>query len=85
LIEREIRRDAESQIEIADGAGNQLCFAVGNHSLFSRTLTGAFPNWDMVLPKNLTYTAEISTEDFRRSLARNLDSRRPELFRHDGD
>ncbi len=51
LLDREIRRDAESQIEIGDGAGNQLCFAVGNHSLFSRTLTGTFPNWAMVLPK----------------------------------
>jgi DNA polymerase-3 subunit beta len=71
LLDREIRRcGAESQIEIGDGAGNQLCFAVGNHSLFSRTLTGTFPNWEMVLPKNLACAAEISTEDFRRSLAR---------------
>jgi DNA polymerase-3 subunit beta len=69
LLDREIRRDAESQIEIGD-TSNQLCFAVGNHSLFSRTLTGTFPNWEMVLPKNLVYTAEISTEDFRRSLSR---------------
>lgn len=69
LLDREIRRDAESQIEIAD-TGNQLCFAVGSHSLFSRTLTGTFPNWEMVLPKNLNYTAEISTDDFRRSLSR---------------
>lgn len=70
LLDREIRRDAESQIEIGDGAGNQLCFAIGNHSLFSRTLTGTFPNWEMVLPKNLACSAEISTEDFRRSLSR---------------
>lgn len=70
LLDREIRRDAESQIEIGDGAGNQLCFAIGNHSLFSRTLAGTFPNWNMVLPKNIAYTAEISTEDFRRSLSR---------------
>jgi DNA polymerase-3 subunit beta len=69
LLDREIRRDAESQIEIGD-TGNQLCFAVGNHSLFSRTLTGTFPNWEMVLPKDLVYAAEISTEDFRRSLSR---------------
>ena len=69
LLDREIRRDAESQIEIGD-TGNQLCFAVGNHSLFSRTLTGTFPNWEMVLPKNLACAAEISTDDFRRSLAR---------------
>jgi DNA polymerase III subunit beta len=69
LLDREIRRDAESLIEIGD-TGNQLCFAVGNHSLFSRTLTGTFPNWEMVLPKNLAYKAEISTEDFRRSLSR---------------
>jgi DNA polymerase-3 subunit beta len=69
LLNREIRRDQESQIEIGD-TGNQLSFAAGNHSLFSRKLTGTFPNWEMVLPKNLVYTAEISTEDFRRSLSR---------------
>ena len=69
LLDREIRRDAESTVEIGD-TGNQICFAAGNHSLFSRKLTGTFPNWEMVLPKNLNYTAEISTDDFRRSLLR---------------
>ncbi len=69
LLDREIKHDAESQIEICD-AGNQLCFAAGRHSLFSRKLTGAFPNWEMVLPKSLNYTAEISTDDFRQSLSR---------------
>jgi len=69
LLDREIRRDAETAIEIGD-TGNQLCFATGNHSLFSRKLSGTFPNWEMVLPKSLDYTAEISTDDFRRSLSR---------------
>jgi len=69
LLDREIRRDAEVAIEIGD-TGNQLSFAAGNHSLFSRKLSGAFPNWEMVLPKNLNFTAEISTDDFRRSLSR---------------
>ena len=70
LLDREIRRcGAESQIEIGE-TNNQLCFAAGNHSLFSRKLSGAFPNWEMVLPKMLNYTAEISTEDFHRSLSR---------------
>ena len=69
LLDREIRRDAESTIEIGE-TNNQLCFATGNHSLFSRKLSGAFPNWEMVLPKNLNYTVEISTDDFRRSLSR---------------
>ncbi len=69
LLDREVKCDAESQIEIGD-MGNQLCFAAGRHNLFSRKLTGAFPNWEMVLPKSLNYTAEISTEDFRRSLSR---------------
>ncbi len=69
LLDREIRRDAEATIEIGE-TNNQLCFATGNHSLFSRKLSGAFPNWEMVLPKNLNYTVEISTDDFRRSLSR---------------
>ncbi len=69
LLDRKIRRDAETAIEIGD-TGNQLCFAADNHSLFSRKLSGAFPNWEMVLPKSLDYTVEISTDDFRRSLSR---------------
>ena len=69
LLDREIRRDAEVAIEIGD-TGNQLSFAAGNHSLFSRKLNGTFPNWEMVLPKSLAFTAEISTDDFRRSLLR---------------
>lgn len=69
LLDREIRRDTEATIEIGE-TNNQLSFAAGNHSLFSRKLTGAFPNWEMVLPKSLDYTAEISTDDFRRSLLR---------------
>jgi len=69
LLDREIRRDAEVAIEIGD-TGNQLSFAAGNHSLFSRKLNGTFPNWEMVLPKSLAFSAEISTDDFRRSLSR---------------
>ena len=69
LLDREIRRDQEVAIEIGD-TGNQLSFAAGGHSLFSRKLNGTFPNWEMVLPKSLTYTAEIGTDDFRRSLSR---------------
>ncbi|HRH44643.1 MAG TPA: DNA polymerase III subunit beta [Pyrinomonadaceae bacterium] len=69
LLDRELKRDAESLIEIGETA-NQLCFMVGRHTLFSRKLTGTFPNWEMALPKNLAFTAEISTEDFRQSLSR---------------
>jgi DNA polymerase-3 subunit beta len=69
LLDREIKRDAESAIEIGE-TDNQLCFAVGRHNLFSRKLSGAFPNWEMVLPKSLQYAAEISTDDFRQSLSR---------------
>jgi DNA polymerase-3 subunit beta len=69
LLDREIRRDQDATIDIGD-SDNQLCFAAVGHSLFSRKLTGAFPNWEMVLPKSLNFVAEISTEDFRRSLAR---------------
>ncbi len=69
LLDREIKRDAESTVEIGD-TGNQLSFLISKHSLFSRKLSGAFPNWEMVLPKNLRHTAEICTEDFRQSLVR---------------
>ena len=71
LLDGAIRRDAESAVTISESdGGNQICFSVNNHNLFSRKLSGAFPNWEMVLPASLKYTAEISTEDFRRSLSR---------------
>lgn len=69
LLDREIRRDGEAAVEIHD-SGNQLGFAVGSRNLFSRSLSGAFPNWEMVLPKDLCFAAEIGAEDFRQSLAR---------------
>lgn len=69
LLDREIRRSSESSVEVGD-AGNQLQFVVGRHDLSSRLLSGTFPSWKMVLPKNLDYMVEIGTEDFRASLAR---------------
>lgn len=69
LLDRELRRDAEAAVEISDSA-IQLGFAVGSRNLFSRALSGAFPNWEMVLPKDLSFAAEMGTEDFRQSLAR---------------
>jgi DNA polymerase III subunit beta len=45
LLDGEIRRDAESAIEIGD-AGNQLCFSASRHCLFSRGISGTFPTFD---------------------------------------
>ncbi len=69
LLDREIRRDPESIVEVGESE-NQLWFMVGTHHLFSRKLSGTFPNYEMVLPKCLSFTAQISTEDFRASLSR---------------
>jgi DNA polymerase-3 subunit beta len=36
----------------------------------ARDLTGAFPNWEMVLPKNFTAFAEINAKELREALVR---------------
>jgi DNA polymerase III sliding clamp (beta) subunit (PCNA family) len=36
----------------------------------AREITGAFPNWEMVLPKNFDYFAELNVKDLRDALTR---------------
>lgn len=69
LLDSELRRDREATVEIADG-GHQICFEISNHRLFARKIAGAFPAWEMVLPKSLLFAAEISVEDFQSALSR---------------
>lgn len=42
--------EADDTVEIGDGA-NHIFFRVGKRLLASRTLTGQFPNYELVLPK----------------------------------
>lgn len=49
---------------------NSIRFDVGQRVLISRHLAGEFPNWEMVVPKNLTRSAAILAGALSQSLKR---------------
>ncbi len=60
----------ESKAEISIKKGSQLEFAVGNKRMTARELSGNFPNWEMVIPKEFAYSAEINAAKLREALMR---------------
>lgn len=57
--------------EIAFGEdANHIYFEVGSRLLISRKLTGQFPNYEMVLPKNNDKTAHFDNQEFYNALRR---------------
>jgi DNA polymerase III subunit beta len=59
----------EGDIAFGEDA-NHLYFEVGSRLLISRKLTGQFPNYEMVLPKNNDKTANFDAQEFNSALAR---------------
>lgn len=57
------------QVEFAHDA-NQMHFRIGKDVLTSRMLTGQFPNYDLVIPKDHPYTARIEAAALLSSLRR---------------
>lgn len=49
---------------------NHVYFQVGTRSLISRLLSGQFPNYEMVLPKNNDKSATFKTDQFNKALRR---------------
>lgn len=68
ILADEIRADAKAEIKIRKG--NQLEFEVGNKRMTAREITGDFPNWEMVIPKDFEYFAEINYKEFSEALNR---------------
>lgn len=57
--------------EIGLGADeNHIYFEVGSHLLISRTLTGQFPNYDMVMPKGNDKKAEFDSASLGQAIRR---------------
>lgn len=61
--------DADSNLEFGKGE-NHLFFKVGERLLISRVLTGQFPNFEMVIPRDNDKTVTLSTLDFSDALRR---------------
>ena len=68
LLASEIRANKQAEIKIKKGS--QLEFSIGSKTMTARELTGNFPNWEMVLPKNFAAFAEINTRQLREALTR---------------
>ena len=49
---------------------NHVYFQVGSRNLISRLLSGQFPNYEMVLPKNNDKSAEFNTSELSKALRR---------------
>jgi DNA polymerase-3 subunit beta len=68
LLANEIRVNQKAEIKIRKGSG--LEFEIGNKTMTARELAGAFPNWEMVIPKSFESFAEINVRQFREALTR---------------
>ena len=68
ILADEIRINPKVEIKIRKG--NQLEFEIGNKTMTAREITGNFPNWEMVIPKDFEYFAEINAKEFGEALNR---------------
>lgn len=68
ILAEEIRADAKSEVKIRKGG--QLEFEIGGKLMTAREVTGDFPNWEMVLPKNFDCFAELNAKELRDALTR---------------
>lgn len=64
----EIRVNKQSEIKIKKGS--QLEFEMGSKTMTAREITGTFPNWEMVIPKDFESFAEINVGNFAQALSR---------------
>jgi DNA polymerase-3 subunit beta len=68
LIADEIRANPKAEIKFKQGS--QLEFEIGNKTMTAREITGNFPDWEMVIPKEFESFAEINAGDFAQALTR---------------
>src|SRR5581483_1459034 len=61
--------DSTKQIEFS-GNENHLCFRIDKRLLLSRKLTGNFPDYERVLPKEHPQTLVISREELKAAIER---------------
>lgn len=68
LLASEIK--ANQQIDLKIKKGNQLEFEIGNKLMTAREISGAFPNWEMVVPKTFEFFAETKASELKEALTR---------------
>ncbi len=68
LLASEIK--ANQNIDLKIKKGNQLEFEIGNKLMTAREISGAFPNWEMVVPKTFELFAETKAAELKDALNR---------------
>ena len=81
--------NADAAIQFS-GDENHLFFQLGDRLLLSRKLTGTFPDFERVLPKEHPHSVKLEREDLRKSIERVAQfsderSRAIRLRMHDGE
>lgn len=68
--------DSKDSVKIPDFffsySDKQLCFQLGSKTLYSITLSGQFPNYSLIMPKEINHKATVNTEDCKLALKRTL-------------
>lgn len=68
LLASEIRINQKADVKIRKGS--HIEFEIGNCRMTAREVTGAFPNWEMVIPRAFEYFAEIKGDELKDALTR---------------
>ena len=64
-----ISRGAEGEVSFGEDT-NHIYFEVDGRLLITRKLSGSFPNYEMVIPKDNDKTVEFDLEEMKRTVAR---------------
>lgn len=48
----------------------QVCFRLGEKTIYSRTLSGQFPNHELVLPKEVNLVAKVNKDELKQAIKR---------------
>jgi DNA polymerase-3 subunit beta len=64
-----ISKSAGGDVKFGEDS-NHIYFEVGGHLLITRKLSGTFPNYEMVMPKDNDKTVTFSLDEMKRAVAR---------------
>ncbi|MBI4853240.1 MAG: DNA polymerase III subunit beta [Acidobacteria bacterium] len=67
---KEDKEQKQPELVMFDKDENHLFFNVGNRVLISRTLSGQFPNYELVMPKEIKLSMAFNTGDFSSAIKR---------------
>lgn len=58
------------KVDVKIKKGSHIEFEIGNCRMTAREVAGAFPNWELVIPKTFEYFADIKANELKNALTR---------------